>query len=111
MEEKVMNLNEEIKNEDTTDEEITEETTEETVDATEETEDDIMVAFGTVVGCKNLNIRKRPVVNNSNVLCVVPAGTPLMVIDPEKATKEWYKVELENGDTGFCMKEFVSVNE
>lgn len=108
MEEKVMNLNEDIEtieeievdmneNEDTTDAVIT--------------EDETPTIIGVVSGCKNLNIRKKPVVNDKNVLCVVPAGTMIIVIDPDKATKEWYKVELENGDTGFCMKQYVSVNE
>ena len=90
----IQNENNETKTEDTT---VTEPTTE--------------TAIGIVSGCKNLNIRKRPVVNTTNVLCVVPEGTPLIIIDPEKATKEWYKVELEDDTIGFCMKEFVTVNE
>ena len=103
MDEKLINQTEEITIEDTTNTEdvTTEETTE------EETE----IVFGEVVGCKNLNIRKKPVVNPTNVLCIVPEGTLLSIIEPEKATKEWYKVELEDGAVGFCMKEFVFVSE
>lgn len=101
MEEKVMNQNEEITTEDTTEEVITEETAEE----------ETKVVFGEVANCKNLRIRKRPVVNDSNVLCIIPEGTLLAIIEPEKATKEWYKVELEDETVGFCMKEFVSVSE
>lgn len=66
--------------------------------------------IGFVTGCKKLNIRKNPAVNPSNVITVVGVDTPLLVINPEKATKEWYKVELEDGTVGFCMKEFVKVD-
>ena len=97
MEEKVMNVNEEITIEDTADT-VTE-------------EDNVLTLFGEVIGCKKLNIRKTPAVNPTNIITIVPEGTPLIIIDPDKATKDWYKVELENGTTGFCMKEFVSVNE
>lgn len=99
MEDNKMIQNEEITIEDTT------------VVEPEDTEPEVETAIGIVSGCKNLNIRKRPVVNPTNVLCIVPEGTPLIIIDPEKATKEWYKVELEDDTIGFCMKEFVTVNE
>jgi hypothetical protein len=110
MEDKMMNQNEEIitETEDTTvvEPEVETETEDEIV-----TEPEVETAIGIVSGCKNLNIRKRPVVNPNNVLCIVPEGTPLIIIDPEKATKEWYKVELEDDTKGFCMKEYVTVNE
>lgn len=99
MEDNKMIQNEEITIEDTT------------VEEPKDTEPEVETTIGIVSGCKNLNIRKRPVVNSTNVLCTVPEGTPLIIIDPEKATKEWYKVELEDDTKGFCMKEFVTVNE
>lgn len=101
MEEKVMNVNEEI---------TIEEETEDAADIDFE-ENEVQTLFGEVVGCKKLNIRKSPAVNPKNIITIVPEGTMLMIIDPDKATKEWYKVELEDGTAGFCMKEFVSVNE
>lgn len=64
---------------------------------------------GVVTGCKKLNVRKRPAVNDNNVLEVIEADTTLFVIEPEKATGEWYKVELAGGTIGFCMKKFITI--
>jgi uncharacterized protein YgiM (DUF1202 family) len=68
---------------------------------------------GTVFNCKRLNIRKKPD-KESEVLMVVDAGTFLMIIEPEKAKGDWYKVVAEIDEvetTGFCMKEFVTLDE
>lgn len=87
-----------------------------TSETKEETTNETMVMaeapeplIGVVFGCKKLNIRKRPVVNPNNVLCVVEMNTELEIIEPEKATGQWYKVVTSDGVKGFCMKEFVNV--
>lgn len=95
MEDKVMNPTEEIKIEDTNGDVAPPEPP----------------VYGEVSGCKNLNIRKNPVVNDKNVLCIVPEGTMVMIVDPSKAKRDWWKVMLEDGTEGFCMKEFVTVEE
>lgn len=66
--------------------------------------------IGFVTGCKRLNIRKKPVVNNGNVIDIVEDGKELMIIEPDKAKGEWYKVQLTDDMFGFCMKQFVKVD-
>lgn len=70
-------------------------------------------ASGFVSNCKRLNIRKKPN-KESEVLMIVDAGEFLQIIKPEKATGDWYKVVAEVDEvetTGFCMKEFVTLDE
>ena len=64
---------------------------------------------GVVVGCNKLNIRKKPVVNDKNVIAIVEAGTEMVIIEPEKAKGAWYKVLLNDGVEGFCMKQYVTI--
>lgn len=63
--------------------------------------------IGMVSGCKLLNIRKKPTVE-SEAVAVVSVDT-LLMIDPSKSKKEWYKVYTEAGVEGFCMKKFVTI--
>ena len=69
--------------------------------------------IGNVSGCKRLNIRKRPKKEPGNEIAVVNEGDFLMIIEPDKATGDWYKVSCEiDGEEikGFCMKEFVTID-
>ena len=61
---------------------------------------------GTVVGCEKLNVRKVPFANGE-IVCVIAKGS-IVVIDEIESTDEWYKVCVENGAEGFCMKKFVN---
>lgn len=65
--------------------------------------------FGTVTGCKKLNIRTKPVVNPNNIATVVDVETELM-IDSDEETGDWYKVMAPNAVEGFCMKKFVTLD-
>jgi uncharacterized protein YgiM (DUF1202 family) len=94
-------------------ENITEETNVEEV-KTEEPEETLAPqpesVIGFVVDCKKLNVRKKPVVNDRNIIKTIDVDTEVTVIEPEKAKGEWYKVQLEDGVFGFCMKQFIAID-
>ena len=86
---------------------------EQATQASNETQPELKYVDGTVYNCKRLNIRKKPK-KEAEVLMVVDAGDFLMIIEPEKAEGDWYKVVAEVDEvetTGFCMKEFVTLDE
>lgn len=94
-------------------EEVAEAETEEVVDevAEVETAEETIEEpkSGTVVGCKNLNIRERPIATNDlNVICTIAEGTKVVIIDDESIV-DWYKVCLENGVEGYCMKKYINL--
>lgn len=64
---------------------------------------------GSVVDCVRLNIRSAPD-KSAEVLCVVNAGTLLMV-DTILVTRDWYKVCTESGIEGYCMKKYVDIGQ
>lgn len=72
-------------------------------EAPEEKKKEGSVTKGIVTGCEKLNIRKAPKAD-APVVTIVDAGTELKIIDPEKATNGWYKV-----DKGFCMAKYVKI--
>lgn len=61
--------------------------------------------LGVVVKCNKLNIREAPN-TNANSLCVVNAGTELMV-DTKVSTDEWCHVYTSAGLSGYCVRRFV----
>lgn len=63
---------------------------------------------GIVTGCAKINVRATPELNanKDNVICEIEKGTKLKVDDTD-STDEWFKVYLENGIEGFCMKKFI----
>lgn len=62
---------------------------------------------GIVTGCARLNVRATPGADtDDNVICVIEKETKLE-IDESNSTDEWFKVYLENGIEGFCMKKFI----
>lgn len=65
--------------------------------------------IGHVANCAKLNIRKAPD-KNSMVITVVDAGAEL-TINPNGSTEEWYKVRTIDGAKGFCMKDYVAVEQ
>lgn len=76
----------------------------ETVAVVEETETKSKEFMGVITGCSKLNIRKTPEVKNNNILKEVESGSKLSVIDD---VKDFYKVALEDGTTGFAMKKYI----
>ena len=59
---------------------------------------------GIVINGK-LNIRQRPT-KYSEALTYVENGTKMEILND--ANEEWYRVKLDNGVIGYCMKEFIS---
>lgn len=66
-----------------------------------------LLTTGVVAKCSHLNIRKMPNLNSA-VLCVVAAGTKVSM-DTKESTNAWYKVFLDNGNCGYCMKNYITI--
>lgn len=67
----------------------------------------VLMKNGKVAGCKRLNVRTEPNIN-AEVLCVIKCSAKVE-IDELESTGDFYKVYLENGFDGFCMKKFIDV--
>lgn len=84
----------------------------EAVDAVEETvteqTNDTPTMYGTVVGCAKLNVRVKPSVQ-TDVVCKIEKGTKVL-IDVDRSTDEFYKVCIENGAEGFCLRDYITIN-
>lgn len=65
--------------------------------------------IGTVIKCKALNIREEADIR-SDIVCVIPVGSKVM-IDTTNYSGEWFKVCTEAGLEGYCLSEFVSIDE
>lgn len=64
---------------------------------------------GVVANCERLKVREKPsTINDLNVICKIEEGTKLLVSE-EETYAEWYKVTLENGVEGYCMKKFINL--
>lgn len=59
-----------------------------------------------IVNCQNLNVRKEPSLG-STILKIIPKNTIVKVLEPISDT--WYKVRVDEIETGFCMKEFITI--
>lgn len=62
---------------------------------------------GVVTDCFRLNIRKKPD-KNADIVTVVDLLTQLKV-DEGKSTDDWYHVLDSNGNSGYCMKQYVAI--
>ena len=65
------------------------------------------VVYGTVVNCKNLNIRKRPT-QKSEVIQIIEADS-MVQVDKSKSTADFYKVCTATGAEGYCVKQYVKI--
>ncbi len=63
--------------------------------------------YGTVVNCKNLNVRKRPNQKSEPVLII--GAESKVKVDKSKSTAEFYKVCTASGAEGYCMKQYVQI--
>ena len=97
MEEKPVEIRNEIQ-------EVEETIVEATEEIVEKKQPDV---FGVVVDCIKLNVRKVPH-SEADILCTVDASTNL-VIDHAESTKDFYKVCTAAGIEGYCMRKFVKV--
>ena len=88
-------------------EEVMENTTPVVEEAKEEAKE-ITFVKGVVANCFALNVRKAPN-KKSDVITILQKNTKVSVINPE--TKNgWYHIKLKNGSEGYCMKEFITIN-
>lgn len=65
--------------------------------------------IGHVVGCAKLNVRKEPDAD-AEILGTIIAGSEVM-IDEIESTDEFYNICAASGFEGFCMKQFIEVEE
>lgn len=65
--------------------------------------------IGVVASCGRLNVRKNPNIK-AEVVCEALIGS-LLVIDLDKSTDDWFKVCTPAGVEGFCMKQFVEIQQ
>lgn len=63
---------------------------------------------GVVSDCDKLNIRREAQKRKDNVVCVISGGDVLL-IDEEQSTNAWFYVTTASGISGYCMKEFVTL--
>lgn len=64
---------------------------------------------GTVANCVRLNVREAPN-PTAPVICTIPRGTEVVIVEDE-STDEFYAVYTATGIDGFCMKQYISVNQ
>lgn len=81
----------------------------EPINLVEETRETKPVTEGVVTNCMRLRVREKPD-RNAAMICAIETLTKV-VIDEDESTDEWYKVYLENGISGYCMKKFITVEQ
>lgn len=74
-----------------------------------EPETELEPIYGRVVDCSRLNIRKKPTVN-AEVLTTVKKDSEL-ILDLIKSNEKWFKVCTTSGVEGYCMKQYVTVED
>lgn len=68
------------------------------------------ILYGIVTNCKQLNVRREAQKRTDNVLCIISAGD-VLEIDKDRSTNAWFYVTTADGIDGYCMKEFVAVEQ
>lgn len=66
------------------------------------------ISTGTVANCFRLNIRKKSSVE-ADVVSVVNVNSPV-TIDESKSKNDWYFVTDSDGNSGYCMKQYVTMD-
>ena len=67
------------------------------------------IVTGVVVDCVKLRVRKLPTLH-ADVVRLINVNDKVL-IDDEKSTNAFYKVTLETGEEGYCMKRFIKVTD
>lgn len=65
--------------------------------------------IGIVVGCGRLRVREDPF-NDAEVLTEIPVGTTV-IVNTSEYDEDFFKVTLECGMEGYCMKKFIEIEE
>lgn len=74
-----------------------------------ETETSCELKEGIVTDCIKLNVRETPD-TNAEILCEIQKDSEVMV-DESESTDEFYKVYINSGVEGFCMKNYISLKD
>lgn len=77
------------------------------VEAVNEVIKEDVLPTGVVTDCFRLNIRKKPD-KSADIVTVVDVLTQLRV-DEKQSTASWYYVLDGDGNSGYCMKQYVSI--
>lgn len=64
---------------------------------------------GVVVNCMKLNVRKTPDAK-SKIVCVIDKGFNV-TINKDKSTDGWYAVDVNPHTSGYCMKQFIAIEQ
>lgn len=64
---------------------------------------------GYVIDCSKLNVRKDPK-KDAVVLSTIAAKTKV-IIDSKGSNKSFYKVKTPTGIEGYCMKQFITIEQ
>lgn len=81
----------------------------EAVDIIKDVVEEKQLPLGVIADCFRLNVRKNPD-KNAKVIFVAEALTSLK-IDESKSTNDWYYVIDDNGKSGYCMKQYVTIKK
>lgn len=73
-------------------------------------EENTNIFYGIVTNCKQLNVRREAQKRADNVLCIISAGD-VLEIDKDRSTNAWFYVTTADGVDGYCMKEFIAVEQ
>lgn len=84
-----------------------EETTE-TIDV--ETVEEVKTIYGVVSSCGKLNVRKEPSIVPNNIIRILDLGT-FVTVDVENSTEDFYKICCSDGLEGYCMRDFITIND
>jgi hypothetical protein len=60
-------------------------------------------------GNRKLNIRAKPYAE-AMIVCALPSGTEV-IVDGDASTDDFYSVYTEAGVSGYCMKQYVTIQE
>lgn len=88
---------------------IVEDAVEEQEAIVEDTPDVTKTVYGTVFKCSMVNIRKAPEKNAPVVATIRRNNT--VTVDIDESTAEFYKIRTLTGIEGFCMREFIDIQE
>lgn len=72
-------------------------------------EPEVKPVIGIVTGCEKLRVREQANAN-ATVVCEIKVGSEVM-IDEEESAGAFYKVCTGAGVEGFCMKDYIVINQ
>ena len=78
-------------------------------ESTPDPEPTVEPTIGVVSGTKKLNVRAEPSLD-SEIVCVLSKDSKVM-IDLEQSTDDWFNVYTEAGLDGYCMSDYVTIEE